>query len=172
MSIELIIQIAIGVGLVFIFTAAVSAKGRLVRRYAEAQGMDRRQTALVNKLLTAGLFLGLVVAETITWGVHLEGVYVLVTSLFALVAIGFFAVWSVLSNITSSLLIFFVFPYTIGDRIEVIGDGIKGVISDLTLFHMIIDSADGGLVTIPNNVVIQKSIRILPQEASEAGELP
>lgn len=172
MNVELIIQITVGVGLVLIFTFTVRAKAHLVRRYAKAQGMDRRQTAVVNKLLTAALFVGLVAAEAVTWGVYAEGVYVFITSLFALVAIGFFAVWSVLSNITSSLLIFFLFPFKIGDRIEVVGDDIKGVISDLTLFHMIIDSGDGGLVTIPNNVVIQRSIRILPREASEAGELP
>ena len=168
MNTELMVKIAIGVGLILVYVIVVSAKGYLVRRYARSQKIDAKRTAIVNKLITVFLFIGLVVAETITWGVHISGLYVFITSFFAMVAIGFFAVWSVLSNITSSVLIFFLFPYKIGDYIQVIGDDIKGTITDITLFHLIVESVDTGVVTIPNNVVIQKSIRILPQDASAA----
>lgn len=164
MNTELIAKIAIGVGLVLIYIVVVGAKGYFVRRYARTQKVDARHAAIMNKLITIFLFIGLVVAETITWGVHVSGLYVFVTSFFAMVAIGFFAVWSVLSNITSSVLIFFLFPYKIGDRIQVVGEDIKGTITDITLFHLIVESPDAGVVTIPNNVVIQKSIRILPKD--------
>lgn len=167
---ELIVKVIITIGLLAAYGIVVGIKGRLVRRYARAQRIDEKQTALINKLITAVLFVGLVVAETVTWGVHLQGVVVFLSSFFAMVAIGFFAVWSVLSNITSSLLIFFLFPFNIGDHIEVIGDDIKGVIKDLTLFHLIVEGADGQVVTIPNNVVIQKSIRILPRNTPQADE--
>lgn len=161
MNTELIVKIAIGVGLVLVYIIIVGAKGYFVRRFARAQRIDSKRTAIVNKLTTVFLFIGLVVAETITWGVHLSGLYVFVTSFFAMVAIGFFAVWSVLSNITSSVLIFFLFPYEIGDHIQVVGEDINGTIKDITLFHLIVDCSGQGVVTIPNNVVIQKSIRIL-----------
>jgi len=163
MDTELIVKIAIAIGLVLIYIIIVTAKRYFVHRYAKAQKIDSRRTAIVNKLFTILLFIGLVVAETMTWGIHLSGLYVFITSFFAMVAIGFFAVWSVLSNITSSVLIFFLFPYEIGDHIQVVGDDIDGKIADITLFHLIIDSGERGLVTIPNNLVIQKSIRILPK---------
>jgi len=166
MNTELMIKISISVGLMMAYGIVVGVKGRIVRRYAQAQRIGQKQTALTNKLITILLFVGLVVAETVTWGVHLQGVVVFVSSFFAMVAIGFFAVWSVLSNITSSVLIFFLFPFNIGDHIEVVGDDIKGVIKDLTLFHMILEGDDDKVVTIPNNVVIQKSIRILPRDAT------
>ena len=169
MNPELIAKMAIGVGLVIAYIVIVSAKGYFVRRYARAQEIEARRTAIVNKLITIFLFIALVVAETVTWGVHVSGLYVFVTSFFAMVAIGFFAVWSVLSNITSSILIFFLFPYKIGDHIQVIGDDINGTITDITLFHLIVESVDTGIVTIPNNVVIQKSIRILPKDTSNSG---
>jgi small-conductance mechanosensitive channel len=161
MNPELVAKIAIGVGLVLAYFVIVGIKGYLIRRYARGKDIDHKRTAMVNKLITAALFVTMVVGQAMTWGVHLSGVYVFLTSFFAMVAIGFFAVWSVLSNITSSVLIFFMFPYKIGDRIQVIGDDITGEITDITLFHLIVASEDRGIVTIPNNVVIQKSIRIL-----------
>jgi small-conductance mechanosensitive channel len=164
MNTEFMIKLAIGVGLVVIYVVVVGTKGYLVRRYARGKSIDAKRTAMVNKLITVFLFIGLVIGEAITWGVHLSGLYVFVTSFFAMVAIGFFAVWSVLSNITSSVLIFFLFPYKIGDHIQVVGDDITGRITDITLFHLIVESDDRGIVTIPNNVVIQKSIRILAQD--------
>ncbi|UCG52557.1 MAG: mechanosensitive ion channel family protein [Candidatus Latescibacterota bacterium] len=161
MDTDFIVKIVIGVGLLLAYVVVVSVKGYLVRRYARGKHIEAERTALINKLITVFLFIGLVVAEAITWGVHLSGLYVFVTSFFAMVAIGFFAVWSVLSNITSSVLIFFLFPYKIGDYIQVIGDDISGRITDITLFHLIVESKDKSVVTIPNNLVIQKSIRIL-----------
>jgi small-conductance mechanosensitive channel len=167
MNTELIVKIGIAAGLVVAYVIVVSIKGRLVRRYARVQSIDAKRTAMVNKLITIFLFIGLVVTQVIIWGVQVSGLYVFVTSFFAMVAIGFFAVWSVLSNITSSVLIFFLFPYQIGDQIQVVGDDIKGTITDITLFHLIVESADGEVVTIPNNVVIQKSIRILPKPSPD-----
>lgn len=165
MNTEIIIKIVIGIGLVVLYIVVVGIKGYLIRRYGRLQSIEPERTALVNKLITVFLFLGLIVAEAITWGEQLSGLYVFVTSFLAMVAIGFFAVWSVLSNITSSVLIFFLFPYKIGDHIHVVGDDIKGVITDITLFHLIVGEENGGVVTIPNNVVIQKSIRILSSES-------
>jgi small-conductance mechanosensitive channel len=169
MNTEFIVKIAIGVGLLLAYIIVVSIKGYLVRRYARGKHIEAERTALVNRLITAFLFIGLVVAQAITWGVHLSGLYVFVTSFFAMVAIGFFAVWSVLSNITSSVLIFFLFPYKIGDYIQVVGDDISGRITDITLFHLIVENEDKSVVTIPNNVVIQKSIRILAEDGPVTG---
>jgi small-conductance mechanosensitive channel len=45
----------------------------------------------------------------------------------------------------------------------VVGEDINGKIKDITLFHLIVDCGEKGVVTIPNNIVIQKSIRILPR---------
>lgn len=168
MNTELIIKFAIGAGLILAYIVTVGVKGYLVRRYARTQSIDAKRTAIVNKIITIFLFIGLVIAQVITWGVHLSGLYVFVTSFFAMVAIGFFAVWSVLSNITSSVLIFFLFPYKIGDEIQVVGDDIRGKITDITLFHLIVESENGEVVTIPNNIVIQKSIRIIAQDSLNA----
>lgn len=165
MSTEILVKAGIGAGLLLVYVIAVNFKSYLIRRYGRRKDINEKRTALVNKLTTLLFFITLVVAEAITWGVEVSGIYIFATSFFAMVAIGFFATWSVLSNVTSSILIFFLFPYKIGDRVKVVGDDIVGEITDITLFHIIMRSAEGDVVTIPTNVAIQKSIRIVTPAA-------
>jgi small-conductance mechanosensitive channel len=69
-----------------------------------------------------------------------------------------------LSNITASALIFFFFPYRIGDPIEVVdGDHtVAGQIIDMTLFWVKIEDAQGGVTCYPNNLILQKPVKRKP----------
>ena len=111
MSTEILVKAGIGVGLLVIYVITVNFKSYLIRRYARRKGINEKRTALVNKLTTLLFLVTLIIAEAITWGVEISGIYIFATSFFTMVAIGFFATWSVLSNVTSSILIFFMFPY-------------------------------------------------------------
>jgi small-conductance mechanosensitive channel len=82
----------------------------------------------------------------------------------ALVAIGFFAVWSVLSNLLCALMLVVVKPFRVGDSIEVCGDGLKGKVIDLNFAFVTLREEEGALIRVPNNQFFQKSIRC------EAGE--
>jgi small-conductance mechanosensitive channel len=165
MNPDILAKIGIGVGLLVAYIVVVNTKSYWVRRYARGKNIDQKRTAMVNKFTTLLLFITLVVAEAITWGVNISGIYIFATSFFTMVAIGFFATWSVLSNVTASVLIFFLFPYKIADRVKVVGDDISGTITDITLFHIILRSDEGDVVTIPTNLAIQKSIRIVAPRA-------
>jgi small-conductance mechanosensitive channel len=165
MDTEILVKIGIGVGLLVLYVIIVNTKSYWIRRYGRKKDIDPKRTAIVNKLTTLLVFITLVVAEAITWGVHISGIYIFATSFFTMVAIGFFATWSVLSNVTASILIFFLFPYKIDDRVEVVGEDIAGTITDITLFHIIVRGDKGDVVTIPTNLAIQKSIRIVTTSA-------
>lgn len=100
-------------------------------------------------------------SEAVPWGRSLnEGVLIFASSFFAVVGVALFASWSVLSNITSGIIIFFSFPYRIGNTIKILdGDNsIRGEIVDMTLFHIQITDEDGNQVLYPNNLVIQKPV--------------
>lgn len=78
-----------------------------------------------------------------------------------ILGIAFFAQWSIISNITSSLIIFFNHPAKIGDEIIVFDKdySIEGRISDIGVFFVIIKTVDGEKITIPSNVFTQKMIK-------------
>ena len=97
---------------------------------------------------------------TVIWGIDFKGILIFASSFFAVVGISLFASWSILSSITSSVIIFFKFPYRIGDAIHLFdGDNsLKGTITDMTLFYIQIETAEGEVVAYLNNLAIQKPI--------------
>jgi small-conductance mechanosensitive channel len=111
-------------------------------------------------LLFAILFL---VFLSVIWGFNIEGLPVYLASFFGIVGIAFFASWSLLSNITASLILFFNYSFRIYDKIKIVdGDNsIVGVVKDMSMFSLELETEEGLKVNIPNNLVIQKSVIIL-----------
>ncbi len=82
-------------------------------------------------------------------------------SIFTLVGIGFFAVWSVPSNITSGIILTFRYPLRLGDIINVGEDASHTArVVDIKLFFLLLQDEEGRLITMPHNVAIQKTLII------------
>ncbi len=110
-------------------------------------------------------FLATVVALIILsaiWGLKQNEIAIFVSTLITALGIAFFAQWSLLSNITSSILIFFNHPMRIGDTIKVLDKDypFEGEIIDLTYFFVHLRTSEGETITIPNSMVLQKSISV------------
>jgi len=104
-------------------------------------------------------FLALI-SLAIVWNVELGGISVLASSVFAVIGVALFAQWSILSNLTSSIIIFFTFPARVGDKIKIMdGDNsVKGEITEISLFHIEILDEEKNKILYPNNLFIQKPI--------------
>ena len=72
-----------------------------------------------------------------------------------------FAQWSLLSNITSGIIIFFNHSVRLDDTIVIIDKDyeVEGRISDIGLFFIKLKTTQGEEVTLPNNVFLQKMIK-------------
>lgn len=93
-----------------------------------------------------------------SWDV-LQSVWAAVTAVIALVAIGFVAVWSVLSNVLCSFILLGARPFRIGERISFVGEQVSGRVESVTLLYTTLRCEDGAQLLIPNNQFLQKSIR-------------
>lgn len=100
---------------------------------------------------------------TLIWGVDRNQLVVFLTSTVTVLGIAFFAQWSILSNITAGLVVFFTHPLKLGDNIKIMEKDfqIEGRLDSISFFFFHIETADGIIVTIPNNVALQKSIAII-----------
>jgi len=105
-------------------------------------------------------------ALAIVWNVQLGGIMVFASSIFAVIGVALFAQWSILSNLTSSIIIFFTFPARVGDKIKIIdGDNsLVGEIVEISLFQIEILDDDGNTILYPNNLFIQKPIMKIKKE--------
>jgi small-conductance mechanosensitive channel len=102
----------------------------------------------------------------VVWNVELGGVTVLASSIFAVIGVALFAQWSILSNLTSSIIIFFNFPARVGDTIKIMdGDNsVTGEIVEISLFHIQIEDEKKNNILYPNNLFIQKPIMNISKE--------
>lgn len=102
--------------------------------------------------------------------IPLGNVWTAVSTILALVAIGFFAVWSLLSHMTAAVILFFQRPFRTGDRIQFGDEEYSGRVVNSGLFFTTVEDADGGRSQIPNNLLFQRRFRVMA--ASSQGVVP
>ncbi len=152
--IESVVAIAIYIALRF-------AVSKSIDQTVERQIMQKTRGKIIKKAFKFLLLLVLLVFAMIVWGVRQSDLIVFISSVLAVVGIALFAQWSVLSNITSGILIFFNHPVKLDDTISIIDKDfqIEGRVSDIGLFFIILKTNEGEQVTVPNSVFIQKMIK-------------
>ena len=126
------------------------------------------ETALTLQRVTAGaLWLLLVLLTLRHMGVNVDGLWTLMVSTLAVIGVGLLAVWTMVSNITASFFIWIWRPYELGERIELIPDGIKGRAVDRSLMFTVIREEDGSTLMVPNNLFFQRIIRRAPNDGRD-----
>ncbi|MCZ8089596.1 MULTISPECIES: mechanosensitive ion channel domain-containing protein [Flavobacterium] len=97
------------------------------------------------------------------WGLKQNQIALFTSTILTALGIAFFAQWSLLSNITSSIILFFNHPLKIGDTIEILDKDytIEGEISDLTYFFVHLKLSNEKIITIPNSLILQKSVAVI-----------
>lgn len=93
------------------------------------------------------------------FGFQIGGIWAMLSTILGLVAIGFVAVWSLISHTTATMLILFVRPFQIGDDVEFAGEPVNGRVSDLNFFFTTLVDHEGTLHQIPNNLFFQKTLK-------------
>lgn len=99
-------------------------------------------------------------AALLAVGIDLQGLWSTVMAAFSLIAIGFVAMWSILSHMLASVLIVIFRPFEVGDRVEILGDDeVIGEVTDLNPVYTTLRATDGGTLQVPNNVFFQKTLK-------------
>ena len=124
--------------------------------------LDRGRRKIIVKALNLFSFLTLIILLSAVWGLEQSEIAVFIGTILTALGIAFFAQWSLLSNVTSSLLLFFNHPIKIGDRIKVLDKEypFEGEVTDLNYFFVHLKTENGEIITIPNSILLQKSISI------------
>lgn len=125
--------------------------------------LQRGRRKMIIKAFQLLSFLTATVLLAAIWGLKQNEIAVFAGTILTALGIAFFAQWSLLSNVTSSLLLFFNHPVKIGDKLKVLDKDypFEGEIVDLTYFFVHIKTNDGGITTIPNSLLLQKSITVI-----------
>lgn len=156
---EIVLTAALFAGIFIV----ISITRRAIKRFARLASIDINSRKVVFYLSYLVIyFLGLTLLSVI-WGVNLKDFAVFISSILAILGVGFVAQWSILSNITASVILFFSHPLRLGDRIRILDKDFDwtGVVTDISAFYLFMRTDDGRDLTLPTNLVIQKGIEIL-----------
>lgn len=159
-------RVIISVLLILFLVIWKFALKKSTHRIAKIAEFNIGRTQLMFKYINVLMFIIALFSLLYTWGVDLKDLNLFFSSVFAVIGIALFAIWSVLSNITSGVIMFFSFPFKIGDKIKIHDKEfpIVGIIEDIKAFQMHIRNDEGELITYPNNLILQKPISLLKKE--------
>ncbi len=129
-------------------------KGR-IQRFADWARLPRLALTPVRLGLRYAILSGALLLILGRWGFPINGIIAFLGTVLGLVAIGFVAVWSVLSNFLCTFVLVVLKPFHPGDDVELPTAGIKGRVLDLTAVYTVIETADGETAMIPNNMFFQ-----------------
>ena len=130
--------------------------------------LQRGRRKMIIKAVQLLSFLTVIVLLSAIWGLKQNEIAVYVGTILTAIGIAFFAQWSLLSNVTSSLLLFFNHPVKIGDKIKVLDKDcpFEGEVTDLTYFIIHVKTDEGEITTIPNSVLLQKSVSVIDKDST------
>ncbi len=136
---------------------------RIITSLGHLKNVPPARHAQVYKYFRVVLIILTAVMLLLAWGIDYRGLVVVASSILAMLAVALVAQWSILSNITAGVLIFFSFPVRIGDKMEIIdgASSVTGEIVEINLFQIILLDDDGKMISYPNNQLLQKAVRKL-----------
>ena len=132
-------------------------------KIGKRNGIIKARVKLVNRYITTSLLIIALLIEAYIFGAEFQNLVVVFSSVFAVLGIALFAVWSILSNVTAGIIMFFSFPFKVGDKVEIHDKEIPlpAVIEDIRAFHLHLRLENGDLVTYPNNMILQKAVTLV-----------
>lgn len=144
---------------------------RWLARHAEHKGVVPQRAFYIGKVFDLGLAVFAVLSILVVWGIDYSSVFLFAPSIVAVLGVGLVAQWSILSNVTASIVIFFTYRARLGDRVRVLDSkdsGIEGVIVDINLFQVVMQDDADNIIHHPNNLFIQKPVMTVPPAPPEA----
>lgn len=156
--------------LIYIILRVLSTK--LVQKFARSTHIIENRTNLVIKYIHLLINILTIIVLVVVWGVRPKDIISAVASVATVIGVGgviMIAQWSILSNITSGVILFFSFPFKIGDVIQILDKDypIIGEIEDIGAFHVTLKNKDGEIVVYPNNLFFQKGVSIMKTHFDE-----
>ena len=146
---------------VLIFALVKFFSNFAIKKATQKFKYHKSRIKVVKRVLNVILLLTIVALFLIIWGVDQSKLFVFLSSFLTILGVAFFAQWSILSNVTSTLILFFNHHIKIGDNISIAEKDsmIEGRISDIGFFFVYIKTKANEEIILPSNLFIQKAIK-------------
>lgn len=151
-----------------VYVIAFLVTKNIINKSLKKTQIERTRRKIIIKAINLFISIGVVIILAGIWGLEQNEIAVFASTILTALGIAFFAQWSLLSNITSSIILFFNHPLKLGDTIKVLDRDypFEGEVTELAYFFIHIKTKNGETITVPNSLVLQKSISVIakPEE--------
>jgi small-conductance mechanosensitive channel len=162
-------------GVLVLVAASLSVLNRLLRpqfrRFESLLHLPVKISLRMMRLIAATVWLIAAIFILEIWGVNVGGLWTLLVSAAAVIGVGFLATWSIISNITASFFLMIWRPFQFDDMVQIFPENLQGRVVDRNFMYVLLQEDSGALIKVPNNLFLQKIIRVTPAAISlEANE--
>ncbi|MDR1679621.1 MAG: mechanosensitive ion channel family protein [Prevotellaceae bacterium] len=162
MNVELIKIIISTVFVIVVYPVARFVAKKLIENVAKFNSYDEGRTKMIGKTINVLIVFVIATILISIWGVDTKNLLLALSSVFAVIGVALFAQWSILSNVTAGIVIYFTLQLKIGDRIKIYDKDfpIEATLIDIRTFYVYLKTDEGERITYPNNLILQKGISI------------
>ena len=134
----------------------------IINNFLKKTSLERGRRKIAIRSLQLFTTITAIILLTGVWGFKQNEIAIFASSILTALGIAFFAKWSLLSNITSSILIFFNHPIKLGDSIKLLHKDYQyeGEVVELNYFFVYLKTRDNEIITIPNSDFFDKSFTV------------
>jgi len=135
----------------------------IINNFLKKTRLERGRRKMAIRTIQLFTTITAIILLTGVWGFKQSEIALFASSILTALGVAFFAQWSLLSNISSSILIFFNHPVKLGDFIKVLHKDyqFEGEVIELNYFFVHVKTANNEIITIPNSHFFDKSFLVL-----------
>lgn len=162
--IKLYIREEIITGIVLLFMIIFRfITARIIRKYARVSEIIEHRAVLVIKYVHALLYIIVAIIIFAVWGVKPQNLFLTFSSIFTVIGVAMFAQWSLLSNVTAGMILFFSSPFKIGDTILIHDKDfpIEAEIENIKGIYTHLKTKKGEKISYPNSLLLQKGVTVI-----------
>lgn len=147
---------------------------KFIRKYGGLHIKLESRISQINRILSIFINLATIIILIIIWGVDPRNLFVALSSVFAVIGVALFAQWSILSNITAGIIIYFSAPFKVGDFIKILDKDmpIEAQVENIYTFYTHLKTKEGGTHIFPNALLLQKAVSVIEIEDKDLPVLP
>jgi len=125
----------------------------VINNFLKRTRLERSRRKMAIRAVQLFTTITAIILLTGVWGFKQNEIAFFASTILTALGIAFFAQWSLLSNITSSILIFFNHPIKLGDRVKVLHKdyNYEGEVTEMNYFFVHLKTDNNELITIPNS---------------------
>ena len=134
----------------------------VINNFLKSTRLERSRRKMAIRAVQLFTTMTAIILLTGVWGFKQSEIALFASTILTALGIAFFAQWSLLSNITSSILIFFNHPVKLGDYVKVLHKDYQyeGEVTEMNYFFVNIKTGDNEIITIPNSHFFEKSFSV------------